>query len=41
MLRYHWKDKIGSKLLPRREAAGGFDFPASHRKIKKEFVLLL
>jgi hypothetical protein len=30
-----------TKVLPCHEVADGFYFPASHRKIKKEFALLL
>jgi hypothetical protein len=30
-----------TEVLPCHEVADGFDFPASHRKIKKEFVVTL
>ena len=30
-----------TKTVPCHEVADGFDFPASHRKIKKELVLCL
>ena len=30
-----------TKALPRHEVADGFDFPASHQKIKREFALCL
>jgi hypothetical protein len=29
-----------TKTVPCHEVADGFDFPASHRKIKKELVLV-
>jgi hypothetical protein len=30
--------EVGAANLPCHEVADGFDFPASHRKIKEEFV---